>query len=121
MNYSQALGFIFPREKQTNKQTNTYLWLLHEAEWKCKGSTVELRAQSQIKIPIGCFIERTGRISLHPVLPGNSVHFSVTTREIVHSRDIALSFLLDFLFLLIPVRQISLKLFNTRTCDHTKE
>ena len=115
------LWVLFFQGRKKKKNKNTYLWLLHEAEWKCKGSTIELSAQSQIKIPIGCFIERTGRISLHPVLPGNSVHFSVTTREIVHSGDIALSFLLDFVFLLIPVRQISLKLFNTRTCDHTKE
>ena len=101
------------------KKTHTHLWLLQEAELKCKKSTIELRAQSQIKISKGYFIERTGRISLHPVLPGNSVHFSVTTREIVHSGDIALSFLLDFLFLLTPVRQLrNLKLFNTRTCDH---
>ena len=117
MNYRQALDFSFPREKKKN--THTHLWLLQEAELKCKKSTIELRAQSQIKISKGYFIERTGRISLHPVLPGNSVHCSVTTREIVHSGDIALSFLLDFLFLLTPVRKLrNLKLFNTRTCDH---
>jgi len=110
------------RIKNKKTKQNTYLWLLQEAELKCKESTIELRAQSQIKISKGYFIERTGRISLHPVLPGNSVNCSVTTREIVHSGDIALSFLLDFLFLLIPVRQLrSLKLFNTRTCDHNEE
>lgn len=99
----------------------THIWLLQEAEWKCKGSTVELRALSQIKISKGYFIERTGRISLHPVLPGNSVHFSVT-RETVYSGDIALSVLLNFLFLFIPARQLrNLKLFKTRTCDHTEE
>jgi hypothetical protein len=88
---------------------------------ECKRSIIELRAQSQIKISKGYFIERTGRISLHPVLPGNSVHFSVT-RETVYSGDIALSVLLNFLFLFIPARQLrNLKLFKTRTCDHTEE
>ena len=111
--------WILVFQGRKKKNTHTHLWLLQEAELKCKKSTIELRAQSQIKISKGYFIERTGRISLHPVLPGNSVHCSVTTREIVHSGDIALSFLLDFLFLLTPVRQLrNLKLFNTRTCDH---
>ena len=120
MNYSQALDYSFPREKKTKQ--NRHLWLLHEAEWKCKGSTVELRAQSQIKISKGYFIERTGRISLYPALPGNSVHFSVTIRDTVYSGDIALSVLLNFLCLFIPVRQLrSLKLFKTMTCDHTEE
>ena len=120
MDYRQALDFSFPREKKTKQ--NRHSWLLHEAEWKCKRSTIELRAQSQIKISKGYFIERTGRISLHPVLPGNSVHFSVTTRETVYSGDIALSVLLNFIFLFIPVRQLrNLKLFKTRNCDHTEE
>ena len=114
------LWVLFFQGRKTNKQ-NTHLWLLHEAEWKCKGSTVELRAQSQIKISKGYFIERTGRISLYPALPGNSVHFSVTIRETVYSGDIVLS-VLDFLFLFIPGRQLSsLKLFKTMTCDHTEE
>ena len=104
------------------KKQNTLIWLFQEAGWKCQGSTIVLRAQSQIKISKGYFIERTGRISLHPVLPGNSVHFSVTTRETVYSGDIALSVLLDFLYLFIPARQVrSLKLFKTMTCDHTEE
>ena len=119
MNYNQALDFSFPREKKTKQ--NRHSWLLHEAEWKCKGSTVELRPQSQIKIAKDYFIERTGRISLHLVLSGNSVHFFVT-RETVYSGDVALSVLLDFLYLFIPARQIrSLKLFKTMTCDHTEE
>ena len=82
---------------------------------RTKSSTLNLNIQR-------LFLERTGRISLHTVLPGNSVHFSVTIRETAYSGDIALSVLLDFLFLSIPVRQLrSLKLFKTRTCDHTEE
>ena len=58
---------------------------------------------------------------MHLVLSGNSVHFFVT-RETVYSGDVALSVLLDFLYLFIPARQIrSLKLFKTMTCDHTEE
>ena len=80
------------------------------------------KSSIQIKISKGYFIERTGRISLHLVLPGNSVHFSATTRETVYSGYIALSVLLDFLYLFIPARQIrNLKLFKTMICDHTEE
>lgn len=63
---------------QFSKGDKTHTWLLQEAERRYKGSTIELRPQSQSNITKDYFIDRTGRISLHPVLPGNSLSLSIS-------------------------------------------